>query len=59
MSVPITRDRIIQSLDETIDSDIDDAWRDEIARREAQLKSGEAGLLPSDDVFIRVRDRLG
>jgi putative addiction module component (TIGR02574 family) len=37
---------LIESLDETIDEDVEAAWADEIARRIRDLDSGKATTIP-------------
>ena len=50
---------LIQSLDDPADSDVDEAWRLEIERRVGQIERGEVSLITGDDVFARLRRRLG
>jgi len=50
---------LIQSLDDPADSDVDEAWRLEIERRVGQVERGEVSLITGDDVFARLRRRLG
>ncbi len=50
---------LIESLDGPADEDVEDAWRIEIERRIAQVESGEVQLIPGDEVFARLRRRLG
>jgi putative addiction module component (TIGR02574 family) len=50
---------LIESLDGPADSDVEEAWAKEIERRVRQLEKGEAKLLPAEDVFARIRRRLG
>jgi len=50
---------LLQSLETTDEGDIDEAWRVESERRLAQVESGEIQPVPGDDVFARVRRRLG
>lgn len=50
---------LIESLDEPADEDVEEAWRIEIERRVAQVESGEVQLIPGDEVFARLRRRLG
>ncbi len=50
---------LIQSLDDPADSDVDEAWRLEIERRVGQIERGEVSLITGDDVFARLRLRLG
>ncbi|MGH8645998.1 MAG: addiction module protein [Gammaproteobacteria bacterium] len=50
---------LIESLDGPADEDVEEAWRIEIERRIAQVESGEVQLIPGDEVFARLRRRLG
>ena len=50
---------LLQSLESADEGDIDEAWRVESERRLAQIDSGEARSVPGDEVFTRVRRRLG
>lgn len=50
---------LIESLDGPSDSDVEQAWRKEIERRVAQVERGEVQLIPGEEVFARVRRRLG
>lgn len=50
---------LIESLDGPADPDIEEAWRVEIERRIGQIDRGEVELIPGDEVFARLRRRLG
>lgn len=50
---------LIESLDGPADPDVEEAWRVEIERRMAQIDRGEVKLIPGDEVFARLRRRLG
>jgi putative addiction module component (TIGR02574 family) len=50
---------LLQSLEPADEGDIGEAWRIESERRLAQIESGEVQSVPGDDVFARVRRRLG
>jgi putative addiction module component (TIGR02574 family) len=50
---------LIESLDGPPDPDVEEAWRIEIERRVGEIDRGEAQLIPGDEVFARVRRRLG
>jgi putative addiction module component (TIGR02574 family) len=50
---------LIESLDGPADPDIEEAWRLEIERRVGQIDRGEVQLIPGDEVFARLRRRLG
>jgi len=50
---------LIESLDGPADPDVEEAWRIEIERRIGQIDRGEIELIPGDEVFARLRRRLG
>ncbi len=50
---------LIESLDGPADPDVEEAWRVEIERRIGQIDRGEVELVPGDEVFARLRRRLG
>lgn len=50
---------LIESLDGPADSDVEEAWRLEIERRIGQIDRGEVELISGDEVFARLRRRLG
>ncbi len=50
---------LIESLDGPAETGVEEAWRVEIERRVAQVERGEVQLIPGDEVFERLRRRLG
>jgi putative addiction module component (TIGR02574 family) len=50
---------LIESLDGPPDADVEEAWRVEVERRVGQIERGEVQLIPGDEVFARLRRRLG
>jgi putative addiction module component (TIGR02574 family) len=50
---------LIESLDGDIDADAEEAWRVEVERRIAAIDRGEVKLIPGDEVFSRLRRKLG
>ena len=50
---------LIESLDGPADLDVEESWRLEIERRVAQIERGEVKLVAGDEVFARLRRRLG
>jgi putative addiction module component (TIGR02574 family) len=50
---------LIESLDGETDVDADESWRIEVQRRIAEIESGEVQLIPGDEVFARLRRKLG
>ena len=50
---------LIESLDGPGDPNVEEAWRVEIERRISQIDRGEVQLIPGDEVFAKLRRRLG
>jgi putative addiction module component (TIGR02574 family) len=50
---------LLESLDGEMDTGVDEAWRVEIERRIAEIDRGEVQLIPGDEVFSRLRRKLG
>jgi putative addiction module component (TIGR02574 family) len=50
---------LIESLDGPAEEGVEEAWDREIERRVAEIERGDAKLFPADDVFIRLRRRIG
>lgn len=50
---------LIESLDGEADAGVDEAWRVEIDRRVAEIDRGDVQLIPGDEVFARLRRKLG
>lgn len=50
--------RLIKSLDEEIDSDIEYAWIDEVTRRKEEIKSGKVSPLLGEEVHKEARKIL-
>lgn len=50
--------RLIRSLDEGTEEDVDAYWKEELVRRSRQIESGEAELIPAEEVFRKARERL-
>jgi putative addiction module component (TIGR02574 family) len=50
---------LIESLDGPPDDGADEAWRVEIEHRIGQIERGEVELIPGEEVFARLRRRLG
>jgi putative addiction module component (TIGR02574 family) len=50
---------LIESLDGPADPDVEEAWRVEIERRIGQIDRDEVELIAGDEVFARLRRRLG
>lgn len=50
---------LLESLDGPADADVEEAWRVEVERRDAEVRRGEVQLVPGDEVFERLRRRLG
>jgi len=50
---------LIESLDGPADEGVEEAWDREIERRVGEIDRGEAKLIPAEEVFTRLRRRLG
>jgi len=50
---------LIASLDGPADANAGEAWQREVERRIGEIKRGEVQLIPGDEVFARLRRRLG
>lgn len=50
--------KLIDSLDQQIDDNIDQTWIDEIKKRKAQIKSGEVTPLSGREVHKAARELL-
>lgn len=48
---------LIMSLDEHIDSDVNNAWEAEISRRVQEIKDGTAKGRPAEEVLSEIRAR--
>lgn len=51
-------DSLLNSLDTEIDSDVEQAWREEIERRVESVRNGTARLVPWEEVQARLVNRL-
>jgi putative addiction module component (TIGR02574 family) len=49
---------LIDSLDTTVDENVEAAWQEEIARRIADLDSGKAKTIPWEEVRHRISSKL-
>jgi len=49
---------LLASLDTTIDPDVDAAWQHELARRLDEVRSGNVGTIPWDQVQRKARTLL-
>ena len=49
---------LIESLDDEVDLEAEVLWRDEIRRRDAEIRSGRAVLKPAEQVLREARARL-
>ena len=50
--------QLINSLDEQVDEDIDQAWLEELQRRKDEIKSGKVTPVPGEEVHINARKVL-
>jgi putative addiction module component (TIGR02574 family) len=49
---------LIESLEEGVDENAEELWRDEIRRRDAEIRSGRGALKPAEQVLREARERL-
>lgn len=50
--------RLIQSLDEGVEEDVDAYWKEELVRRSQEIDSGKAKLILAEEVFKKARKRF-
>lgn len=50
--------KLIDSLDQQIDDDIEQAWIDEVKRRKDEIKSGKVGAISGQEVHKAAREFL-
>lgn len=50
--------RLLVSLEDQVDVDIEQAWIDEINRREEQIKSGKVRTVSAEKVLAKARNLL-
>lgn len=50
-------EQLIASLDEVPDTDVEQAWQEEIRRRLQQVERGEVELIDSDTVMAELRKK--
>lgn len=50
--------RLIRSLDEGAEEDVDAYWKEELVRRSRQIEAGEVELIPAEEVFRKAHERL-
>jgi len=50
--------RLLLSLEDQIDEDIEQAWIDEINRRSKEVESGQVTLIPAEQVIEKARKIL-
>lgn len=50
--------RLLISLEEKVDEDIEQAWIDEVNRRKAQIESGQVETIPAEKVLEKARNLL-
>ena len=52
-------DHLTLELHQRTDPSIEDAWKEEIRRRVAELESGQVAAIPGEEVAQRVRQIVG
>ena len=50
---------LLESLDGPSDPGVEEAWLLEVERRVGEVERGEVQLIPGDEVFARLRSRIG
>ena len=50
-------EQLIASLDEASDTDVEQAWQEEVQRRLQQIDRGEVELIDSDTVMAELRKK--
>ena len=50
--------KLIVSLDEGTSEHVDDYWRAELVRRNREIESGAANLIPADEAMQKAREAL-
>lgn len=50
-------EQLIASLDEVPDTDVEQAWQEEVQRRLGQIERGEVKLVDSDTVITELRKK--
>ena len=51
-------EKLLRSLDDLSDEDIEQLWAEEAVRRDSEIESGAASLRDANDVFRDARSRL-
>jgi putative addiction module component (TIGR02574 family) len=52
--------RLVQTMDgPQIDPDIDQAWKEEVRRRVAEIEEGKVEMIPGEQVSAELRKMLG
>jgi putative addiction module component (TIGR02574 family) len=49
---------LIETLDVEEEEDVDDAWHEELIRRNAQIEAGTAVGIPAEQVFKTLREKF-
>lgn len=50
-------EKLLESLNQNIDPEIDRLWADEAERRILQVEEGKAQLISGEEVFARIREK--
>ena len=51
-------DKLVESIDDYVDPEVEAAWREEVERRLAEYEDGKVEGIPSEEVFRVARERL-
>jgi putative addiction module component (TIGR02574 family) len=55
----IVAEKLLQSLNSPVQTEIDRMWAEEAERRIDEIDSGSVDLIPGEKVFSNIRERLG
>lgn len=51
-------DKLLYSTNLPVESEIDQAWLEEVEKRSKQIEDGTAKLVPGEEVFCKVKERF-
>ena len=52
-------ERLLSSLNLPADEEVERLWAEEAERRVSQIEAGKARLVPGEEVFAKIRAKLG
>ncbi|HTV43216.1 MAG TPA: addiction module protein [Candidatus Sulfotelmatobacter sp.] len=50
--------KLIASLDDTVDEDVEEQWNAEIDRRSREMEEGRVDMRPEEEVIKEIRNKL-